>query len=116
MRSRSGFTLPELMVAIMIITVGVLALASSSAGTLKQMRAGNTATLAAMAAQSRMETIRSMGCNSISSGSATTRGMSEVWAVSSISAKIYAVRETVTYTPRAGATSKVGVWAVVPCK
>jgi prepilin-type N-terminal cleavage/methylation domain-containing protein len=115
LRARGGFTLPELMVATMIMTVGVLALASGSAAVLRMMRDGNMQTLAATVAQARLETIRSQACASQSSGSATTRGMTEAWTLTALSTKIYAVAETVTYVPRAGATRKAGFNVVIPC-
>jgi len=113
--ARRGFTLVELVVSMVIITVGVLALVSTSAGVLQQMRSGHQSTLAATVAQSRMETIRSLQCASAASGSATTRGMNETWTISAISARINAVAETVTYTPRVGVTKQLGLSGVVPC-
>ena len=113
--SRGGFTIIELVVAIIIMTVGVLALATSSAGVVKQMRAGNQAGLAAVVAQARLEAIRSQGCASLSSGSATTRGMTEKWTISFLSSRARAVTESVTYVPRARVSRTVGLRAVVPC-
>jgi len=116
LRSRGGFTIVELVVAIIIITVGVLALATGSAGVAKQMRAGNQSSIAAVVAQSRMETIRSLGCSSLSStGSATTRGMTENWTITWISARARSVKESVTYVPRAQKTAAVVLRSVVPC-
>jgi len=94
----------------------VLALATGSAGVAKQMRAGNQSSIAAVVAQSRMETIRSLGCSSLSStGSATTRGMTENWTVTWISARARSVKESVTYVPRAQKTAAVVLRSVVPC-
>lgn len=120
-RARAGFTLAELMVSVVIITVGLLALAGSSIGVLRQMRSGNQAALASIVAQARMETIRSKGCSSLASGTATTRGMSEEWTINPGSvanpnpARIAAVVETVTYVPRLGVTKKLGLSGWVPC-
>ena len=115
LRARGGFTIIELVVAIIIITVGVLALATGSAGVAKQMRAGNQSSLAAVIAQSRMETIRSLGCSSLANGSATTRGMTEKWTVTWVSSRSRAVTESVTYVPRATVSRKLGLRSVVPC-
>ncbi len=114
-RSRRGFTIIELVVAIIIMTVGVLALATSSAGVAKQMRAGNQSALAAVIAQGRLETIRSVGCSSLANGSATTRGMSERWSITWISSRARAVTESVTYVPRAKVSRTLAVRSVVPC-
>ena len=115
LRARGGFTIIELVVAIIIMTVGVLALATGSAGVAKQMRAGNQAALAAVIAQARLETIRSQGCTYLSNGTATTRGMTEKWNITWLSGRARVVTESVTYVPRAKATKKLGLRSVVPC-
>lgn len=115
LRARRGFTLPELIVATLIMTVGVLALASGSSGVVRQMRDGNLSSLASIVMQSRLETLRSQPCASQTNGTATTRGMTESWTLTALSAKVYAVTETVTYVPRAGATRTVGMQGMIPC-
>lgn len=112
---RDGFTLAEVVVAMVILSVGLLALASGSMGVIRQMRSGNQAAIAAMVAQSRMEKMRSRTCSSITTGTATTSGMAEKWSVNAMSARISAVTETVTYVPRPGITKKLGMTGVVPC-
>ena len=113
---RDGFTIAEVVIAMVILSVGLLALASGSVGVIRQMRAGNQAAVAAMVAQSRMEKMRSRMCASISTGTATTNGMSEKWTVNSaLSTRYSAVAETVSYVPRPGVTKKLGVSGVVPC-
>lgn len=114
-RRRDGFTLVEVVVAMIILTVGLLALASGSMGVIRQMRAGNQAATAAMVAQSRMEKMRSRTCSSLSTGTGTTSGMAESWKVTSLSTRVSAVAETVTYVPRPGVTKKLGLTGVVPC-
>jgi type IV pilus assembly protein PilV len=112
---RDGFTLVEVVVSMIILTVGLLALARGAMGVVRQMRSGNQSAIAAMVAQSRMEKMRSKACTSISTGTATTMGLAESWKVTSISARISAVAETVTYVPRPGVTKKLGLTGVVPC-
>jgi prepilin-type N-terminal cleavage/methylation domain-containing protein len=114
--ARKGFTLPELIVSMMIMSVGILALATGSAGVLRQIRAGNQSTLAAAVATSRLETMRSQTCSALFSGSATTRGLAESWAVTSVSARWANVVVQVNYTLRAGKTSTLQVNSVMPCK
>jgi prepilin-type N-terminal cleavage/methylation domain-containing protein len=115
-RARDGFTMPELLIAIVVICVGLLSLATGSMGVLRQMRWGNQSALAAMVAQRRMETIRSQGCNLIGTGgTATTRGLPEKWVITQINGKGSAVVESVTYVPRAGLTRYVEMRSVVPC-
>lgn len=114
-RRRSGFTMPELLIAIIVIAIGLLSLASGSVGVLRQMRWGNQSALAALVATQRMEAVRSLGCVSMANGTATTRGLPEKWVITSISSKARAVVESVTYVPRAGLTRYVEMKSVVPC-
>lgn len=115
--SRRGFALPELIVAMVILTVGILALASTAAGVMKQMRSGNQRALAAVVAQSRLEAMRSLQCSNLSSSSATTRGLQEKWTIGAMMAggRAVAVKESVTYVPRAGRTSTLVITGLVPC-
>jgi len=111
----------ELIVSVTVITVGLLALAGSSVGVLRQMRSGNQAALASAVAARRLETLRSMSCTSLASGSATTRGLDEAWTINPASVtnpnttRLTAVVETVTYVPRQGVTKKFGLTGWVPC-
>jgi type IV pilus assembly protein PilV len=115
LRARRGFTVIELVVAIIIMTVGVLALATGSAGVAKQMRAGNQAAVATVVGQARLENIRSLGCSSLSNGTATTRGMTEKWAIVWLSGRSRVVTESVTYVPRANVSRTLALRSVVPC-
>jgi prepilin-type N-terminal cleavage/methylation domain-containing protein len=124
LRVRGGFTLAELMVSVVVITVGVLALAGSSVGVLRQMRYGHQSALAAMVAQSRMENLRSRSCSAYANNSpttVTTRGMTETYVINPNtitnpnSLRMAAVVETVTYVPRLGVTKKLGMVGWIPC-
>ena len=115
-RRRDGFTMPELLIAIIVICVGLLSLASGSAGVLRQMRSGNQSALAAIVATARMENIRSQGCNVVGTGgTATTRGLPETWTFTPISSRARGVVVTVNYVPRPGQTKSVTMTSVVPC-
>lgn len=114
-RARRGFTLIEVMVAMVLLAVGLLALASGSVAVMRQMRSGNKAAVAAMVAQTRMERLRSKGCSNLSSGSATTMGMPEKWTVTVAIARVNAVAETVFYSSRAGKRDTIALKGAVPC-
>jgi type IV pilus assembly protein PilV len=88
-KNRSGFTLIEVMVAIIILSVGVLGLVSTSALVTRMIGRGNMTTKATQLAQVRLETLRqqalstSPSCSSVASGTADdASGMSEAWTVS----------------------------------
>lgn len=82
--ARAGFTLIELVVAILILTIGILGLAGTSAVITRQMGSGAKQTLAAAIAQSRIETVRSQACETLvatTGGPATTSGLTESWTI-----------------------------------
>lgn len=111
---RTGFTLVELIVAMLMLTIGLLGLAGVGAVVLKQMKGGTYQTIAASIAQSRFEQFEGDPCASIASGSATVRGMTEAWTASSLGLRAKAVRDTVTFVGTSG-TKKVGIHTVVAC-
>lgn len=114
-RSRGGFTLVELIVAMLMLTIGLLGLAGVGAVVLKQMKGGTYQTIAASIAQSRFEQLEGDPCASIVSGSATVRGMSETWTVSTLGLRAKTVRDTVTFVGTKGITKKVGLHTVIAC-
>ena len=79
--SRAGFTLIELMVAVMLFTVGVLATMSSAAAVMKMMGGAQRLTVASVVAEARFERLRAQSCAQHAAGSATTRGVRESWLV-----------------------------------
>lgn len=96
-RPRRGFTLVELMVAIVIMAVGVLGLAGTAALVSRLSGGAAQETLAADVASSRFEKMRSLSCASIASGSDTTRGMQESWGDSTVTKNIRWVGDSIRY-------------------
>lgn len=97
-REPRGFTIVEVIVAIMMLAAGVLALVSSSAVVLREMNTGSQNTIAAAVAARRLELLRSYDqCASIVNGSATTRGMTESWTVTAALGGGGQPSKTVTY-------------------
>jgi prepilin-type N-terminal cleavage/methylation domain-containing protein len=100
---RSGFTLLEVLVALVILGTGILGLAGSAALVSRLVGDGSRLTLAATVATGRIEYLRSLGCNGASSGSAVTRGIEERWTVAPRGAQRPGAREvqlSVTYRLR----------------
>lgn len=60
-RARAGFTIIEVLMAVMILSVGVIALAGTAALTGRQMNEGNTRNRAASVAQSSFELLAARG-------------------------------------------------------
>ncbi|HEY6156470.1 MAG TPA: prepilin-type N-terminal cleavage/methylation domain-containing protein [Gemmatimonadales bacterium] len=81
-RSERGFTLAELLVAVVIFSIGLLALAGTASVIMTSLTSTQSRTIAAGVAESRMERIRTTTCANRASGSATTRGIAETWTLS----------------------------------
>jgi Tfp pilus assembly protein PilV len=75
----------ELIVAIVILAVGVLGLASTAAVVTRQIGGGAQQTRAAAVAQTRFETLRAMACDDYYTmpyaGTADQGGFREAWSV-----------------------------------
>ena len=80
-RSRSGFTIVEVVVAIMIFTVGLLAMAGTASLIMMTVAGSRTRSVAATVAESRFEQLRAQTCAAHIGGAAITRGLRETWSV-----------------------------------
>jgi prepilin-type N-terminal cleavage/methylation domain-containing protein len=79
-RSRHGFTLAELIVALMLLTVGLLALASTSAFLTYEHAATGRAERAASIGGTRLEILRTGSCDN-GVGTETVDGLTVAWSV-----------------------------------
>lgn len=84
MTSPRGFTIVELLVAIVIFSVGLLALASTAGVILTSLTSTQSRTIAAEVAESRLERLRTTTCANRASGSATERGIAETWTLNHV--------------------------------
>jgi prepilin-type N-terminal cleavage/methylation domain-containing protein len=104
-RSTSGFTLVEVVVAIVILGIGVIALVGSSAMVTRMIGRGKVETRAAQAASLRFEALRLAAYSSTpnctagafaAGGPVTTNGITESWTVAPLGA-VRSVQVNVTY-------------------
>jgi prepilin-type N-terminal cleavage/methylation domain-containing protein len=97
MTNERGFSMAEVMIAMVILTVGVLGIAASSGAITRMTAEGGRGGGSAAVAESRIETIMATPCASITStGSATAGKFTESWTVTT-SGLLRTVTETVTY-------------------
>jgi type IV pilus modification protein PilV len=100
-RRRRGFTLVELLVAITLLSVGILGLAGVTALALRQTSTSNQHTVASLVAQSRMERLRSTNCALIASGGPVVEnGVIANWTIPAQTANTRTVRATFVYQSR----------------
>jgi len=78
-RARRGFTLVELLVALMVFSVGALAMVATSANVITLITASKNRALAAAVADARFERMRSQNCAAHTTDSTVTRGIKESW-------------------------------------
>ena len=80
-RARAGFTLVELLVALMVFSVGALAMVATASNVMTLITASKNRTLAAAVAEARFERLRSQPCSAHHTDSTTSRGIAESWQV-----------------------------------
>jgi prepilin-type N-terminal cleavage/methylation domain-containing protein len=94
---RAGFSLVELVIAVIVLTVGVLGLAGTTALVVRQITLSDVNTERQAALQTVIEGLRATSTGSISSGSTTVGSYTVTWAVTdSSSAKSRTVRVITT--------------------
>jgi prepilin-type N-terminal cleavage/methylation domain-containing protein len=79
--SLKGFTLLEVLVALVILGTGILGLTHGAALVSRLVGDGSRLTVAATVATARVEQLRALGCDRAASGTAVTRGIGEEWTV-----------------------------------
>ena len=81
-KQEQGFSLIELIVAITLMTMGLFGLLSVNALMTRMLTSSNRASTAAFYSQQRLETLRGMDCDGVSSGSELKEGTYQlVWTV-----------------------------------
>lgn len=114
-RGRRGFSLVELIVAMVLLVIGVMGLVAVSGYAIRQASSTDRSTVATLVAQSRMERLRSLSCGNITNGTATTRGIAESWTVTAVGSNSRQVTGTFTYTSRSGATQQLTQATTILC-
>jgi type II secretory pathway pseudopilin PulG len=124
-RSERGFTVVEVVVAMLVLIIGATALVGSSGLVSRQIGRGRAISNATQVAVQRLETLRRVANRrtavggarcldaNFASGTATTRGMSEAWSVTNAGTLRTAV-DTVAYG-RTGGTSRVVLRTLIAC-
>ena len=111
-RGEAGYTLIEAIVALLVFTVGALALAASSALIAQAMATNTLREHAARVAASRIASVKSQ-CGSAASGSEELQQIRSTWTVARGERSRVSITETVSYaSPRGPRTRsyRATVW------
>jgi len=114
LRARRGFTLIEMIIAIIVMSIGIMALAGTASYVAAQMGGGNAQTIAAALASKVTDSLAARRCSALVSGSQTRRGVTVTWTVDD-SSRTKWVTEQVQYKPKRGATKTVNYVTVIQC-
>lgn len=108
-------TLIELIVSIMILSTGVLALASTAAVVLRQMNGAQMQSLVSHTAHSRFERLRAVTpCTGLASAAASgPLTITETWTVTQLTRAVQ-VRDSVAYVVRGEPKHQIFV-TLIPC-
>ena len=115
--SRPGFTLAELLVAVVLVNVGLLALVGGSAALVRRHSAIRAQGIAVAVASSRLERLSVASCNAVPAASGTAMradGISERWSIGSALNRTREVADSVSYWSH-GERKVIVVRARVPC-
>lgn len=110
-------SLVELMVAVILLGVGLLGMASFSYAMTIQQRHAMNQQVASMVVQSRLDSLSSIHCQNLAyagtqSGVTTTRGITERWSITDGN-DIKVIRDSLTFKGRKKALAYV---SVIPCR
>jgi type IV pilus assembly protein PilV len=95
-RDSKGFTIIEVLVAVLILSIGMLALVSTAATVTRMIGQGQRFSEASTLAAQRFEILRSEDCSTLSSSSATSGAYSLAWTVSDVGTNAKSVSLVVT--------------------
>jgi len=116
-RKREGMTIIEVIVAMMILTFGLLGMAGFSLTVTKQFKASTKQEAAALMVQSRIDSVASIRCQALApsgpqTGTLVNLGVTENWVISDGN-DIKILTDTVTFYPR---TRPLVYRSIIPCR
>ena len=116
--ARRGVTLIELIVAMTILSIGLLAIVGVSGGVSRSLGESRSDNLAAIASQSRFERLAGTACTSLTLNAwvtVTSRGVTEKYRVTDGGNNTRLVTDSVSWTTREG-TRRQAFSTLLPCR
>ena len=112
-RARHGFTVIEMIIAIMVMSIGIMGLAGTARYVAMQMGNASTQTVAATFTTKIADSLSARRCAALVSGTATKRGVTITWTVAD-SSRTKWVTEQVQYKTKSGPKS-LSYLTVIQC-
>ena len=106
-----GFTLVELVIAVIILTVGVLGLAGTTALVVRQITLSDVNTERNAALQTVVERLRATSTGTITTGTTTVGSFTVAWAVTDSSSNFSRTVRVITTGPGMSTSSSVPMLA-----
>ena len=78
---RRGFTIVEVLIAVIVLSVALLGLLGTTAMTIRVLGESDRTVTAAYYATQQLERLEALGCDAVSGGSDTQQGVSLTWTV-----------------------------------
>jgi prepilin-type N-terminal cleavage/methylation domain-containing protein len=116
--ARRGVTLIELIVAMVILSVGLLAIVGVSAGVSRSLGESRTDNIAALAAQSRFELLAGTACTSLTLNTwitKTSRNVTEKYRTVDGGNNTRIITDSVSWTTREG-KRRQAFTTLLPCR
>ena len=115
--ARKGMTIIEVIVAMLILTFGLLGMAGFSLTMTTQFKASGRQETAALLVQSRIDSVASIHCQALApsgtqTGTLTRLGVTEKWSIDDGN-DIKILTDTVTFKPR---TIPLVYKSIIPCR
>jgi Tfp pilus assembly protein PilV len=115
--ARKGITIIEVIVAILVLSFGLLGMAGFSLTLSKQYKSSTKQETAALMVQSRIDSVASIRCQALApsgtqSGTMTMLGVTEKWYIADGN-DIKVLTDTVTFSPRA---TPLVYRSIIPCR
>jgi prepilin-type N-terminal cleavage/methylation domain-containing protein len=97
-----GFTLSEVILALVLLSCGAMALAAASGAAVRTVALAEAQERATIAARDRVERLSSRGCASLASGSSvdSTRGLRERWIVTAVRNGVRLITDSIEHLDR----------------
>ncbi len=108
-----GFSLIEVIAAMIILSVGIIGLAASTTAIQNMTQQGGMTSGSASVAAARFDVLRSTPCASMASGTATTGKFRESWTVTTVN-QLRTVADTITFIANRR-TRTVGFTSAISC-